>query len=79
MAIKELPQNPLYLINETTIEEKLIEFATTEKQKTYNSYLEDDYNLVLSKADFEFLVNSIENPQYNDKLATALKRKLIFD
>jgi len=78
MAIRKIPPKPtLYSVSET--ENKLIDFANAQRQRAFPKDVESDYNLILDKDDFKMIVDSIKNPQYDEKLAKVLKRKLIFD
>ncbi|OGI23033.1 MAG: hypothetical protein A2287_09185 [Candidatus Melainabacteria bacterium RIFOXYA12_FULL_32_12] len=79
MAIKKAEESHIYLVSEQVAEEKLLEFASSQRRTSIPKIEENEYNMILDKSDFETIVNSIKNPQYNENLSKALKRKLIFD
>jgi len=79
MAIRKNSTEYNSLVSEATTKQKLVEFADYQKRRSISKIEDNEYSMVLDKTDFDTIVDSINNPKYNENLAKALKRKLIFD
>lgn len=83
MALKQCDDNDYWKLS---ITEEYAKAQLEERVKTDNCFFfyvnnepENYYNIPLSNNDWTIIMDSVKNPEYNNKLADALKRPLLFE